>query len=54
MILNGMTSRIVDRVKVGQLSLGQTTSEPRGPGAQEEQDLAATACFGIDTLTSSA
>lgn len=51
-ILNGMTARsIVDRVRVGELSLGQTTIRNLEVPALKEQDLGGDGMLGIDTLT---
>ena len=51
-ILNGMTARsIVDRVRVGELSLGQTSIRNLEVPALKEQDLGGDGMLGIDTLT---
>ena len=50
-ILNGMTARnIVDRVKVGQLTLGPTTVENLEVPALREIDLGGDGLLGIDAL----
>ena len=50
-MLNGMTARnIVDRVKVGELSLGQTTISNLEVPALKEQDLGGDGMLGIDAL----
>ena len=50
-ILNGMTARnIVDRVKVGQLTLGPSTIRDLEVPALREQDLGGDGMIGIDAL----